>query len=125
MTVLVDTCVIVDFLRGHEPSRAVLEVARTKGALHASEVTRVEVLAGMRPREEDATRAFLAAFRWHAVDEVIAEEAGKLGRAWLPSHNGIDTADLVIAATATTLGANLLTCNVKHFPMFANLAKPY
>lgn len=55
----------------------------------------------------------------------MAEEAGALGRQWLPSHRGIDGADLAIAATAILLDAELLTLNVRHFPMFPELRRPY
>ena len=43
----------------------------------------------------------------------------------LPSHRGIDSADLAIAATAAGLEARLLTRNVRHFPMFPDLRSPY
>jgi predicted nucleic acid-binding protein len=125
MAVLVDTSVIVDFLRGHHGAEQVLEEARLTAPLHASEMTRLEVLAGMRENEESGTRLFLSLFQWHPVDTMIAELAGELGRRWLPSHRSIDSADLAIAATAMALGCPLLTCNVKHFPMFADLKKPY
>jgi predicted nucleic acid-binding protein len=36
-------------------------------------------------------------------------------------HTGIDVVDYVIAATAEELGAELMTLNVRHFPMFAAL----
>ena len=84
-----------------------------------------EVLAGMRANEEDSTRSLLSIFIWHPVDTVTAERAGELGRRWLRSHQTIDSADLAIAATAMVTGCELLTCNVKHFPMFADLRKPY
>lgn len=125
MTALVDTSVLIDYLRGHEAAAAVLERERVAAPLHASEITRLEVLAGMRPTEEDATRTLLSTLRWHAVDTDIAEEAGALGRRWLPSHHTIDSADLAIAATVIRTGARLLTRNIRHFPMFPGLAAPY
>ncbi len=125
MTALVDTSVLIDYLRGHEPAADVLVRERAVGALHASEITRLEVLAGMRPPEEGATRSLLSTLVWHPVDVEVAEEAGALGRRWLPSHHGIDGADLAIAATALRIGARLLTMNVRHFPMFADLRRPY
>ncbi len=79
----------------------------------------------MRKAEEDGTRALLSTLVWHSVDAEIAEEAGALGREWLPSHYTIDTADLAIAATAICTGARLLTRNVRHFPMFTGLKAPY
>ncbi|MCX7523256.1 PIN domain-containing protein [Microbacterium sp. STN6] len=125
MTVVVDTSVIIDVLRGNPAAVRVLHDARSAGPLHASEMTRLEVLAGMRRSEEDATRGLLRVFTWHPLGEQLAEIAGELGRQWLPSHRGIDSADLAIAATALALDARLLTRNVKHFPMFATLSSPY
>ena len=125
MTVLVDTSVLIDYLRGDEAAADVLESERRLAPLHASEITRLEVLAGMRASEEDGTRLLMSTLVWHPVDERVAERAGALGRRWLPSHRGIDGADLAIAATAVELDARLLTCNVRHFPMFEGLQRPY
>ena len=125
MTVLVDTSVLIDYLRGHPAAGALLENERVAGVLHASEISRLEVLAGMRTAEEAQTRSLLSTLRWHSVDGEVAEKAGQLGRAWLPSHGGIDGSDLAIAATALLLDARLLTTNVRHFPMFSDLRSPY
>ena len=125
MTVLVDTSVLIDYLRGHPGAAELLESERVLAPLHASEMTRLEVLAGMRPNEQAGTRALLATLVWHPVDAEVAEEAGSLGRQWLPSHHTIDGADLAIAATAIRCQARLLTLNLRHFPMFPNLQPPY
>lgn len=125
MTALVDSSVLVDFLRGHPGALALLERERATGPLQASEITRLEVLVGMRRAEEQDTRELLSTFVWHAVDATVAEKAGELGRRWLPSHQGIDGADLAIAATALLLDARLLTMNIRHFPMFTDLRRPY
>jgi len=63
MTFLVDTSVLIDYLRGHERAAALLERERAAGPLQASEITRLEVLVGMRADEEDATRSLLSAPR--------------------------------------------------------------
>jgi predicted nucleic acid-binding protein len=125
LTVVVDTSILVDVLRGEPAAAAVLREARASGPLHASEVTRLEVLAGMRAPEERSTRTLFGAFSWHPLDEGVAEIAGELGRQWLPGNRGIDSADLAIAATAIMLDARLVTRNVNHFPMFAGLSAPY
>ena len=125
MPALVDTSVLIDHLRGVPEAVALLADEREKGRAQASEITRLEVLAGMRPREEGATTELLSTLAWHGMDQRIAEEAGRLGRLWLPSHQGVDAADLVIAATATLLSLRLLTLNVKHFPMLPGLVRPY
>jgi hypothetical protein len=125
MTALVDTSLLIDYLRGHEGAAEVLENERAAAPLHASEITRLEILAGMRPAEEDATRSLLSTLVWHPVDAEVAEEAGALGRQWLPSHHTIDGADLAIAATAIRTASRLLTRNVRHFPMFTDLHTLY
>lgn len=125
MRALVDTSVLIDYLRGSIPAAEVVENEHRQARLEASETTRLEVLAGMRPLEETRTRSLLSILVWHPVDADIAERAGELGRQWLPSHHTIDGADLAIAATADVYGLRLLTRNVKHFPMFAGLASPY
>lgn len=125
MSALVDTSVLIDYLRGHSGGAELLEHERAGAPLHASEITRMEVLAGMRPDEEDRTRSLLSTLIWHPVDSEAAEEAGALGRLWLPGHRHIDGADLVIAATAIRFGSRLLTLNVRHFPMFEGLRRPY
>lgn len=125
MTALVDKSVLIDHLRGVTAATSLLERERSAAPLNASEITRLEILAGMRPDEEESTRRVFAAIRWHPVSTEIAELAGELGRQWLPSHHKIDAADLAIAATALQLRAQLFTRNVRHFPMFPGLTSPY
>lgn len=125
MSALVDTSVLIDYLRGHRGAAELLESERAEAPLHASEITRLEVLAGMRTTEADATRSLLSSLVWHPVDAEVAEDAGALGRRWLPSHHTVDGADLAIAATAILTSSRLLTRNVRHFPMFADLRPPY
>lgn len=125
MSVLLDTSVLIDHLRGRGEALVLLERERAMGPLHASVITRLEVLAGVRPAEERATRVLMSVLRWHPVDEAVADAAGELGRRWLPGHSGVDAADLAIAATAVLLDARLVTRNARHFPMFPGLAAPY
>lgn len=122
---LIDTSVLVDQLRGRPEAAKVLATERAHGKLHASEVTRLEVLAGVRAAEEARTRALLERLVWHPLDAEVAERAGALARRWRKSHQGIDAADLAIAATAMVHGLRPVTLNVKHFPMFAGLTAPY
>lgn len=125
MSVVVDSSVLIDILRNSEAATVALERASAKEFPHSSAVVRAEVLIGMRPKEEERTRELLDGVRWFPVGEAVAEEAGRLGRQWRPSHSGIDAASFIVAATANILRLPILTRNVKHFPMFPDLEAPY
>lgn len=123
MSVLCDTSIIIDILRSFPPA---LAYARTlEEPPTCSEITRVEVLRGLRSDERRPTERLFGALRWVGIDEPIASRAGHMGRACRRSHGGIATADLIIAATAEELGLELATLNLKHFPMFSGLRLPY
>jgi predicted nucleic acid-binding protein len=123
VSVLCDTTVIIDILRGSEPAVAWARALHERPV--CSEVTRVEVLRGMRTQERRATERLFGAISWIPIDETIARQAGELGRTWRRSHQGIATADLIVAATAVEHGHELATQNVKHFPMIKELKPPY
>lgn len=125
MTRMLDTNIFIDALRGNNQAEELILLCRSEGLVHASEVTRVELLTGMRSAEESATQGLIKAVTWHSVDKPVAAIAGELGRTWLPRNRGIDLSDFVIAATTIHLDAELITTNVKHFPMFADLVSPY
>ncbi|HEY3218721.1 MAG TPA: type II toxin-antitoxin system VapC family toxin [Candidatus Limnocylindria bacterium] len=124
---VLDTSVLIDHLRG--APRAATELiprALDRGdEVWSSHIVRAELLAGMRADEEAATRELIRLISWVEVDESLAEAAGALGRRFLRSHPGIEVADLIVAALAESLDAQLKTTNVKHYPMFAGLKSPY
>jgi hypothetical protein len=93
--------------------------------LVASEVVRFELLGGVREHERDALERFFEAVTWHAVDETVARVAGALALQHRRAYSGIDDADYLIAATALLLDAELLTVNVRHFPMLVGLRPAY
>jgi predicted nucleic acid-binding protein len=123
---VVDTTVAVDHLRGLAPAtRLLTELVAAGDTLAASEITRFELLAGVRQAELGALEAFFSALVWVPIDEEISRTAAALAHRLRRSHRGIDDADYLIAATALVLEADLLTTNVRHFPMFQGLRPPY
>ena len=127
MRLVLDTSVLIHHLRGR-PTAATELIPRAIARgdeLWSSYVVRAELLAGMRAEEEVATRDLMRLVSWVDVDESVSEAAGALGRRYLRSYPGIEVADLVVAALALELEAELKTTNVKHFPMFKGLKKPY
>lgn len=121
--IILDTTVLVDLLRGSSEAKAFREELDRN--ITCSEVTRVELLSGMRSSERASIERLFSVVRWIPVDEGIARHAASLGRRYRRSHAGIGTVDLIIAATALELSAPLATVNVRHFPMFEGLRPPY
>jgi predicted nucleic acid-binding protein len=64
-------------------------------------------------------------FSWVDIGVEIADAAGELSRQFRRSHSTIDTTDYLIAAAANSIGARLITLNVRHFPMFEGLEPAY
>ena len=79
-------------------------------------MTRFELMAGVRQAKASLGASSLRSVG--AVGEPVSRLAGDLARRFRPSHSGIDTADYLIAATSLVAGCDLLTTNVRHFPMF-------
>lgn len=123
---LLDTSVAVDHLRGTRPAVELLNrLINQDEPVVASEVVRCELLAGVRDDEVDALEHFFSAVSWIPVDESVTRTAGSLARSHRRAHMGIDDADYLIAATALVFGAELLTTNVRHFPMLPGLRSAY
>ena len=123
---LIDTCVLIDHLRGVPAALSLLESGVEENTeLWSVVVVRTEILAGMRASEARATRRLLDQLRWVDVTRTLADQAGELARKYLRSHRGIDTVDYLIAAAAQAVSAELKTTNVKHYPMFPGLKSAY
>jgi len=121
--VLLDTTVFVDILRRVPEARGFV-VGLTEPPA-ASEVTRAEVIRGLRSSERGVAEALFHDVTWLAVTEPVARHAGELGRRFRRSHVGISIGDLLVAATALQHDLPLATSNTKHFPMFKGLKAPY
>jgi predicted nucleic acid-binding protein len=126
LTVLLDTSVLVDHLRGDVRAVQLLdELVITDEAVWAATPTRTELLSGIRISERVAVDRLFAALAWVDINPAIADDAGELAHHHRRSHAGIGTVDYLIAAAARSLGAQLLTLNVRHFPMFPTLQPAY
>ncbi len=123
MSIIFDTSILIDILR--DDSAALDYVRGVQEVPASSEVTRIEVVRGLRSAERTSAERLFQTIRWVPVDEPISRRAGELGRRWDRHRPGISFADLVIAATAEQLDAQLATTNVRHFPMFERLHPPY
>ena len=126
MTVVFDSDVLIDHLRKREPANALVwDTVGSGRRVAASVMSRVEVRQGSRPHQAAGIDELDTFVDWVPVDHEIAALASAHAERYGRSHGAVDALDFVIAATAERLGADLLTRNVKHFPMFPDLQPPY
>lgn len=126
MSVVIDADVLIGVLRDLPGAHQAVAEARLRDPrLLSVTPVRVEVLRGMRPGEEKVTTALLEQFDWITVDVALADRAGELGREYRQSHQGIGIVDLLLAAAVERFDADLLTRNVRHFPMLPGLRPAY
>jgi len=120
---LVDTAIVIDVLRGTPAAIAFIRTLPSPPNLSVVSIS--ELRDGQRGASE-ARRidAFLAATILHDVTPDIAAISGEFMRRFRKSH-GLTTPDALIAATAVHHGLELVTLNLKHFPMFPGLQRPY
>ncbi len=120
---LVDTDVMVDFLRGQ--SMAVAFVCEHSTRIVLSSVVAAELYSGARGNAElTALDELLSLFRIIPLSRDIARIGGLFKRDYSKSH-GVGLADAMVAATAVAENADLKTLNVRHYPMFKGLTPAY
>ncbi|MCX7113424.1 MAG: type II toxin-antitoxin system VapC family toxin [Proteobacteria bacterium] len=107
MSVLFDTCILIDYLNAVAAARDELALHREK---YVSVITWMEVLVGATPDTEVGTRDFLNRFRLIEIGATIREEAVQLRRV-----HRIKLPDAIIWASAKTHGLTLITRNTKDF----------
>ena len=117
---LLDTDIVIDFLRRRNYARKLLENWAEEGLLAISTLTHLEIYQGMRSGEEKATNVFLDGLISITVDVPIARRAGRMLRELRARGVTVSIGDAIIAATALQVNAPLLTNNVEHYP-FADL----
>lgn len=113
--VLVDTDVLIDFLRGVKGADDYLREISRDANLYCSVITVAEIHAGMLEKEKGKTNAFLEGLFVLPVTQEVAENAGRFKRE-IKSH-ALELDDCLIAATAYLEKAVLVTKNRKHYPI--------
>ena len=113
---LVDTDVLIAYLN-RRAYRIYLEASKNK--IYYSAITKKELLCkrGLRTSERNAILALLRRFRLLRIDQRIAKEYARVRSA----HPSLERGDALIAATALAKKLPLLTQNLRHFRVVAEL----
>jgi len=120
---IVDTDVIIDYLRGNKDAIHYLETHIDEVCVSAVSVA--ELFQGVREgRERTKLSMTISALTVLPLTEEIAEIAGVFRRDF-GNRLGCGLADCMIAATAAYHVAELATLNGKHFSMLPSVTIPY
>jgi len=114
-TVLVDTDILINFLRGREKAKDYLLSLLEESTIYCSVISIAEIHAGMKEHEREKTIELIDSLNIVDVTRDIAEKAGKYKREEKKQFLELD--DCFVAATAFIKGAILATGNGKHYPM--------
>jgi predicted nucleic acid-binding protein len=125
--VLVETTILVDFLRRSDAAADYLDAARRQANLICSAVTQAELIVGARTRAEvRAIDQLLARFQ---IEPIVADDSVRSLK-WLRRYyhaHGVGFHDCLLAAAAVRLRIAVVTLNEKHFKVLpgVKVIRPY
>lgn len=117
MLLLLDSTVLIDYLRGRPVADRVDALEGTGDVPCTTGINVEEVRRGLKPSEVGAAEALFTGLDVLLVGHVEGWQAG----AWRRDHAArgvtLSQADCLIAAAALAHGATVATGNPRHFPM--------
>jgi len=120
--VLVDTNVLIDFERGKRQAGECLDDIESRSKLAVSAMTQMEMIVGCRNKSElRVLQVSLQRFEVIPISPLITTKTIAILQQYNLSH-GLLIADALIAATALTIQAPLLTSNRRDFDFIEGLA---
>ena len=118
---IVDTDILIDAGRGVQEAVDCLANIKKNSSLAISVVTQMELLVGAQNKIEQAKLdKFFKQFQIVKIDAAISDKSVELLEAYRLSH-GLLIPDSLIAATALTLGAPLISKNQRDYKFIAGL----
>ena len=123
MDYLIDSDILIDYLRGH--TSAVTTIEENIHELYLSVMNAAELHQGIRNEKE--RQKLISTLRAFTILPITAEIA-TLGRTFSAKYrasHGAGLADCLIAATAHLHDLTLRTLNSKHYPMLERIEVPY
>ncbi len=113
--VLIDTDIIINFLRGKEKAKQFLLSLVDEAVICCSVISVAEIFAGMKEKEKPATTELIDSLHVIDINREIAEKAGEYKR--FEKRQSLELDYCFVAAAAFHENAVLATGNAKHYPM--------
>ncbi len=117
MRVVLDTTVLIDYLRGRAVVDRVTMLRRRGDVALTTAINVEEVVRGLRPDEEAAAGVLFDGLGIVPLGRSEGRRAGEWRRTFARRGVTLSQADCLIAAAAHAVAAVLATGNPAHFPM--------
>ncbi len=114
---LLDSDVLVWFLRGREDTVALLRELKKSAVPGYSALSVLEVMGWVKKHEEKETQEFLQSLELCPFDGKAAFLAAHYLREYRAKGKTLDPVDAGVAATCVVNNLTLVTYNIKDFPM--------
>jgi len=115
---LLDTTVIIDYLRGKDKIVKLIRKLFFEGSLlGCCPINIIEVYAGMKEKEREVTEEFIDSLENYELTKEIAKQAGEYKKKYQREGISLSLPDVAIAGIAVANDLILLTDNQKHYPM--------
>ncbi|TAK78473.1 MAG: type II toxin-antitoxin system VapC family toxin [Gammaproteobacteria bacterium] len=115
-TVMIDTDIAIDFLRGVAEAKDLIIPLWERGAAFLSLLTVYELYAGMQPKEQEVTDYFMRACRIESLTVEITKRASENYQHYRKQGITLTTIDCLIWATAKVNKHKIATRNLRHYP---------
>jgi predicted nucleic acid-binding protein len=117
MLVLLDSTVLIDYLRGRPAVQRVNALQRGGDVPCTTAINVEEIARGLRPREEGVATELIEGLDVLSIGSWEGWRAGLWRRDFARRGTTLWQADCLVAAAALSAGAVLATGNPKDFPM--------
>lgn len=117
MLKVLDSTVIIDYLRGRPVVERLDALERTGDVVGTTAINVEEVVRGLREGESSSAGRFFRGLVVLSVDAQVAWRAGTWRREFAMRGVTLSQADCLIAATAWIHAGTVVTGNPRHFPM--------
>lgn len=117
MRYLLDTTVLVDYLRDRPVADRVDALIDSGETLCSSAINVEEVVRGLRPGEEGAVRRLIDGLLILPIGVEEGWRAGGWRREYASRGVTLSQPDCLVAAVTVSIDATLVTGNPRHFPM--------
>ena len=115
--ILLDTDVIIEWLRGLEPVvTTISDLLNAHAEFFWTPISVAEIYAGLRKSEEPQAENLFILLESVSISPEAGRRAGRYLNLYSKSH-GVEIADALIAGCASTENLPLWSLNRKHYPM--------